>query len=84
MWPQIHDISELDRAILRRAVVERDAGPEPCAGCGRTPLIGEEVHVYEDGVVLCDLCREPSGGRSVASRVVRGPAFGDTLRVGRD
>jgi hypothetical protein len=81
MWPQIHDISELDRAILRRAATGHGAGSQPCAGCGRNPLIGEEIHFYEDGIVLCDLCREPAGGRRVASRVVRGPAFGDTLRV---
>ena len=28
-----------------------------CSDCGRTPLIGEHVHLYESTDVVCELCR---------------------------
>ena len=34
---------------------KRDAAH--CSDCGRTPLIGEHVHLYARGAVVCELCR---------------------------
>ncbi|HEX2703713.1 MAG TPA: hypothetical protein VHM72_09805 [Solirubrobacteraceae bacterium] len=28
-----------------------------CCDCGRTPLIGEHVHLYESADLVCELCR---------------------------
>jgi hypothetical protein len=28
-----------------------------CSDCGRTPLIGEFVHLYESADLVCELCR---------------------------
>jgi hypothetical protein len=28
-----------------------------CSDCGRTPLIGEHVHLYESADLVCELCR---------------------------
>lgn len=28
-----------------------------CSDCGRTPLIGESVHLYESADLVCELCR---------------------------
>ncbi|HUB76115.1 MAG TPA: hypothetical protein VL977_03615 [Solirubrobacteraceae bacterium] len=28
-----------------------------CSDCGRTPLIGESVHLYESAELVCELCR---------------------------
>jgi|GEM_PF-3528337 len=28
-----------------------------CSDCGRTPLIGEHVYIYESAELVCELCR---------------------------
>jgi len=28
-----------------------------CADCGRTPLIGERVYLYDSAALVCELCR---------------------------
>jgi hypothetical protein len=28
-----------------------------CGDCGRTPLIGESVHLYDSADLVCELCR---------------------------
>lgn len=28
-----------------------------CSACGRTPLIGESVHLYDSADLICELCR---------------------------
>jgi hypothetical protein len=51
-----------------------------CDDCGRTPLAGETVHVYEHRRgerVLCELCaarsrRQPSERRKIAPSTARG------------
>jgi hypothetical protein len=47
---------DLAAALLRRSV--RADLPAPCcAGCGRRPLPGELLHVYDAGRSLCTLCQ---------------------------
>lgn len=47
---------DLERELLRKGVRRLHAGRDHCADCGRTPLVGEEVHHYGARVV-CALCR---------------------------
>jgi hypothetical protein len=72
---------EFEIALLKRGVGIRDAGRERCAGCQRSPLVGETVYVDVHGAVFCELCRalEPEPPRE--SRVVHGPEFGHTMKL---
>ena len=50
----------LEVLLLRRSVGASVAGRMRCVHCGRTPLVGECVHVYESAGgdrLVCDLCR---------------------------
>jgi hypothetical protein len=52
-------LQPLGRLFLRRAAGESEGERNRCRDCGRTPLTGEQVHLYEGrrrGLV-CDLCR---------------------------
>ena len=75
------DIPKLELELLRRGVDERAAESERCDRCRRTPLIGERVHTYAGGRLLCDLCRELEPGAPESSRLVHGPAFGNSIRI---
>jgi hypothetical protein len=48
---------DLERGLLRKSLGALRAERAPCADCGRTPLVGEQVHVYARGAVVCALCR---------------------------
>jgi hypothetical protein len=61
---------DLERELLRKGVGALSAGRAACAGCGRTPLIGEIVHLYPHDRVVCALClpgerREPDRSEAV-------------------
>lgn len=71
----------LELALLRRGVDELAAGCERCGHCGRTPLVGERVYVYESGTMLCELCRAVDVRQPVTSRLMHGPEFGHTMRI---
>jgi hypothetical protein len=75
------ELCELELALLRRGVDERAAGRECCSRCERSPLIGEQVYVYEHDRILCELCRERECRSPITSRLVHTPAFGRTLRI---
>ncbi|MDX6660627.1 MAG: hypothetical protein QOJ55_1449, partial [Solirubrobacteraceae bacterium] len=49
------DPDSLERELRRAALHRLDAGECRCLDCRRTPLPGENIHVYEDGRVLCEL-----------------------------
>ncbi len=72
---------ELELALLRRGVDALAAGCERCTHCGRAPLIGERIYVFESGTLRCELCRALGRERPLASRIVHGPEFGHTLRI---
>jgi hypothetical protein len=72
---------ELELALLRRGMHERDARRMGCARCRRTPLIGERVYPAEAGSVLCELCRSPEADPPAGWSLVHGPEFGHTLRL---
>jgi hypothetical protein len=75
------EMPELELALLRRGVEEIAAVCDRCERCRRTALIGEQVHEYASGIVLCELCRALERSQPVASRTVHGPEFGHTLRI---
>jgi len=77
----VQDIDELALALLRRGIDARAAGREHCGHCGRTPLIGERVYVYDSDVLLCELCRALERETPVSSQLVHGPEFGHTMRI---
>ena len=82
-------IDQFQRVLLRRGVGALAASREQCADCGRTPLTGERVHLYDGrrGGVVCELCRTLRREPPVAIELVRycehGHAVRLTVRVGR-
>lgn len=78
------DIEQFERHLLRRGVGALEAGRDRCADCGRTPLIGEHVHLYArvQGVV-CELCSALRSEPPVATELVRHAEHGHTVRLRR-
>jgi hypothetical protein len=76
---------KLEMLLLRRSVGALEAGRKRCADCGRTPLAGEEVHVYggRRQRVVCELCRTARRGAPLASEIVRDVEHGQTVRLTR-
>jgi len=72
---------DLERELLRKGVGAREAGRHHCADCGRTPLVGERVHLYERGTVVCALCRPRRRTAPQASRTVAHSERGQTVRL---
>jgi hypothetical protein len=78
-----HHLSEpdLERELLRKSVSLMDAGRHRCGDCGRTPLVGEQRHLYRRGVVVCELCRALRTDAPERTELVRGDGGGGTVRV---
>jgi hypothetical protein len=72
---------DLERELLRKGVGAREAGRRHCADCGRTPLVGERVHIYERGAVVCALCRPRRRAAPVRSQTVLHSEHGQTVRL---
>ncbi len=47
---------DLAAILLRRSARSLDSGRKRCAGCRRTPLVGERLHEMDTGRTLCELC----------------------------
>ena len=77
------DRDQLERLLLRRSLGALEADRTCCADCGRTPLFGELVHLYEGRRprLLCELCRSLRHEAPVASQPVRHAAHGSTVRI---
>jgi hypothetical protein len=73
--------TDLERELLRKSVSLMDAGRHRCHDCGRTPLVGEHVHVYGRGIVVCELCRVLRSEPPQRTEQVRGEGRGATVRV---
>jgi hypothetical protein len=72
---------DLERELLRKGVGLREAGRHHCTDCGRTPLIGERVHVYTHGAVVCELCRPRRRASPERSHTVPHTEHGQTVRL---
>jgi hypothetical protein len=74
---------KLELLLLRRSVGALEADRSRCADCGRTPLTGEEVHVFggRRRRVVCALCRRRRREAPVASEIVRHAEHGQTVRL---
>lgn len=73
-------LSSFETRLLRKSVKHLTAGREDCADCARTPLVGERVHVYADGTIVCSLCRAGHGGEPQSSKLVRHSELGHTVK----
>jgi hypothetical protein len=71
---------DLERELLRKSVGALAAGRATCDGCGRTPLVGERVHLFGDGALLCDLCRPRRSDLPERSEAVHHSEHGHTVR----
>jgi hypothetical protein len=77
----VRELPSLEFHLLRRSVGELAEGRERCDHCHRTPLVGEHVHTYKSGRMLCELCRALRPEEPASSRLVHGPAFGHAVRI---
>jgi hypothetical protein len=71
----------LERRLLQRGVGALAAGRATCRDCGRTPLLGELIHHYASGRMVCTLCRRSRREEPVSSEPVRGSEFGHAVRI---
>ena len=73
----------LQHLLLQRGIGTLEADRHRCADCGRTPLTGEHVHLYDGrrGGVVCGLCRALRDEQPVASELVRHGEHGHTVRL---
>ena len=80
---RLQGISEpdLERQLLRRGVHDLAAGRHACADCGRTPLVGEHIHRYPRGKVVCELCRPLHAEAPQTSDIVRHSERGRAVRL---
>jgi len=80
------DIEELERSLLMRGLGALTADRTSCSDCGRTPLTGEQVHLYEgrsaaEPEVVCELCRQLRRERPLLTEAVRHCEYGQTVRL---
>jgi hypothetical protein len=71
----------LERRLLQRGVGALVAGRATCRDCGRTPLVGELIHHYASGRMVCALCKSSRREEPVSSELVRGSEFGHAVRI---
>ena len=80
----VEDIEQLERHLLMRGIGALEAGRSRCADCGRTPLVGEHAHLYENHrgpQIVCELCRQLRREPPLASELVRHGERGQTVRL---
>jgi hypothetical protein len=77
------DREHLERILLRRGLGALEADRTTCADCGRTPLFGELVHLYDGRRprLVCELCRPLRREAPVATQPVRHAAHGNAVRI---
>jgi len=82
MAEAITHIEQLERSLLRRGVGALVADRHRCNDCGRTPLVGERIHLYERGKgIVCELCRPLRREHPAATELVRHSEHGHTVRL---
>jgi len=76
-----HRTDELERELLRKGVGALAADRHRCADCRRTPLIGEQIYLYEPNQLVCELCRPLRRRAPVGSETVRHSEYGHAVRL---
>jgi hypothetical protein len=71
---------DLELGLLRKGVGALAAGRTACADCGRTPLVGETIHRYDRGRIVCELCRGRHRAAPERSELVHHAEHGQTVR----
>ncbi len=71
---------DLERELLRKSVGALEADRTSCDDCGRTPLVGERVHRFGDGALVCELCRPGHSGQPERSEMVAHSERGQTVK----
>ena len=74
---------EFERHLLRLGVDGLTEERSRCNDCGRTPLIGEDVHLYDRGELVCELCRQLRREPPVSTERVRHSEYGQAVRLRR-
>ena len=74
---------DLERELLRKSVGALTATRCTCSDCGRTPLVGEQIHDYGRGKLVCELCRLLRRATPRSSALVRHSEAGHTVRLRR-
>ncbi len=78
------DIQQFEQVLFRRGVGALEADRDRCADCGRTPLVGEHVHLYAHvSGIVCELCSALRPQPAAASELVRHSEHGHTVRLTR-
>jgi hypothetical protein len=77
------DREKLELLLLRRGIGALQADRTSCADCGRTPLVGEQVHVYggRRPRTVCELCSARREEQPQVSTAVRHCEHGQTVRL---
>ena len=73
-------LSSFELRLLRAGVEHLEAGREDCHDCRRTPLIGERVHVFAGGEIVCALCVADHAGEPEATRSVVHSELGHAVK----
>jgi hypothetical protein len=79
-------VPQLEKALLRRSVGERETLRHRCAHCERTPLTGEVVHLYATAAgdrLVCDLCRPLRREAPARSELMHAPEHERSVRLMR-
>jgi hypothetical protein len=83
MASPVTHVDQFGRFLLRRGVGALEADRHRCVDCGRTPLTGEHVHLYDGRKhgIVCELCRALRREQPMASEIVRHCEHGHTVRL---
>jgi hypothetical protein len=83
MTPPATQEEQFERMLMRHCLGALEADRDRCADCGRSPLIGEHVHLYDalGGSLVCELCRPLRSETPVASELVRHSEHGHAVRL---
>jgi hypothetical protein len=73
--------TDLHQHFVRKSVHLLAEDRDACAHCHRTPLTGEHVLRYEDGHLLCELCRPLRRIEDARDEVVRHSEHGHAVRL---
>jgi hypothetical protein len=83
MTSPIAHIKQFERLLLHHSLGALEADRHSCVDCGRSPLIGESIHLYDGrgGGLVCELCRPLRREAPAATETVRHSEHGHAVRL---